>query len=77
VLAFILSKTYMGRNMHNTRIGLEALAGIDVPKFDFWGWVGKTFTPSYQEEIDQHFKNCTDHADVERIMANLQRRGML
>ena len=64
----------MGINMHKD---LEALGGVEMPSFDFWEWVSKTFTSSYQDEIDHHFKNCTDHADVERVMRNLQRRGML
>jgi len=42
-----------------------------------WEWVRKTFTPSYQEEIDEYFKHCVDTADIERTMLNLQRRGML
>jgi len=64
----------MGINMHND---LEALGGVETPSFDFWEWVKKTFTSEYQNEIDHYFKNCTDHADVERVMRNLQRRGML
>ena len=52
----------MGRNMH-----------IDK----FWEWVRKTFTVSYQQEIERYFKDCVDHADVERVMYNLRLRGML
>ena len=64
----------MGINMHND---LEALGGVEMPPLSFWDWVKKTFSSSYQEEIDQYFRECTDHADVERVMRNLQRRGML
>ena len=65
----------MGINMHED---LEALGGVETPAMsDFWSWVKKAFTPSYQNEIDVYFKDCVDHADVERVMTNLQRRGML
>lgn len=43
----------------------------------FIDWARKTFTPSYQEEIDAYFKHCQDVADVDRTILNLQRRGML
>jgi hypothetical protein len=64
----------MGTNMHKD---LEALGGVEMPTFDFWSWVKKTFSIGYQNEIDQYFQNCVDHADVERVMRNLQTRGMI
>jgi hypothetical protein len=78
--AFIFSKTHMGRNMHSKEYNLEPMAKFSdlIPSSErFWSWVKKTFTPSYQEEIDSYFKDCIDHADIERVMINLQRRGML
>jgi hypothetical protein len=60
--------------MHNE---LEALGGVETPAFDFMGWIKKTFTPSYQDEINEYFKDCQDHADVERVMRNLMTRGIL
>ena len=71
--AIILFKRHMGKNMHE----LDALGGVEAPKFDFWGWVQKTFTPSYQNEISEYFKDCQDHADVERVTRNLMTRGIL
>jgi hypothetical protein len=60
--------------MHNE---LEALGGVETPAYGFWEWVKKTFTLSYQNEIENYFKDCVDHADVERVMRNLKTRGML
>ena len=66
----------MGRNMHKE---LEALGGVETPtiKFDFQAWVRKTFTPSYQKEIEAYFKDCQDIADIERVMRMLMTRGVL
>lgn len=66
----------MGRNMHNKE--LEALAGVDVPSFkDFWAWVGRAFTDSYQDEIEEYLAESVDHYDLERRMNILKQRGML
>jgi hypothetical protein len=65
----------MGINMHND---LEALGGVETPAMtDFWSWVKKAFTPSYQTEIERYFRDCVDHADVERVAKELKHRGML
>jgi hypothetical protein len=65
----------MGKNMHND---LEALGGVETPSMpDFWSWVMKTFSPSYQNEIESYFRDCVDHADVERVAKTLKHRGML
>jgi hypothetical protein len=65
----------MGINMHKD---LEALGGVETPTMiDFWNWVTKTFSPSYQDEIESYFSDCVDHADVERVAKNLKYRGML
>lgn len=64
----------MGINMHND---LEALGGVETPAFDFWEWVKKTFTISYQDEIQTYLAGATDHCDLEHRMNMLARRGML
>ena len=65
----------MGRNMHKE---LEALGGVSTPSLsDFWGWVKKSFTPSYQSEIEYYLKDSVDHKDLESRMATLMRRGLL
>lgn len=57
---------------------LEALGGVSVPSFnEFWAWVKKTFTPSYQSEITNYLKDSTDIFDLENRMKALQRRGMI
>jgi len=58
---------------------LYALGGIEVPsiKTDFWGWVKRTFTPSYQSEIEYYLSDCKDHADLNRKMDLLIHRGMI
>ena len=64
----------MGKNMHE----LEALGGVHAPTLsDFWTWVSKTFTPSYQNEIDNYLKDSVDHKDLESRMTTLKRRGLL
>ena len=41
---------------------LEALEGVHAPKLsDFWSWVKKTFTPSYQNEIESYLGDSVDH----------------
>jgi len=74
VLAIILFKRHMGRNMHKE---LEALGGVEMPKFDFWSWVEKTFTPDYRKEVDAYLADSTDHYDLEFRMRTLMRRGVL
>jgi hypothetical protein len=44
---------------------------------DFWDWVRETFTPSYRNEIEKYLAESTDHADIERRIISLQRRGMI
>jgi hypothetical protein len=65
----------MGINMHNE---LEALGGVETPtSTDFWSWVKKTFTPSYQDEIEHYLKQSADVFDLEFRMKMLARRGMI
>jgi hypothetical protein len=65
----------MGINMHKE---LEALGGVETPMVaDFWSWVKKTFTPSYQNEIEHYLNQSTDVFDLEFRMKMLARRGML
>lgn len=57
---------------------LEALGGVSVPSFnEFWTWVKKTFTPSYQAEITSYLKDSVDMFDLENRMKALKRRGMI
>ena len=58
--------------------GLDALSGVETPSLtNFWDWVKKTFTPAYRNEIEAYLADSQDHADVERRILNLQRRGMI
>lgn len=58
--------------------GLDALSGVETPSLnDFWQWAKNTFTPAYRSEIEAYLADSTDHADVERRILNLQRRGMI
>lgn len=58
--------------------GLDALSGVETPSLsDFWQWVKTTFTPAYRNEIEAYLADSVDHADVERRIINLQRRGMI
>jgi hypothetical protein len=58
--------------------GLDALSGVETPSLtDFWSWARKTFTPAYRNEIEADLADSQDHADVERRILNLQRRGMI
>ena len=51
---------------------------LDSPSLtDFWQWVKKTFTPAYRNEVEAYLAESVDHADVERRIINLQRRGMI
>ena len=57
---------------------LEALGGVYAPKLsDFWSWVRKTFTPTYQNEIESYLGDSVDHKDLETRTRVLMRRGML
>jgi len=54
---------------------LKEFEGVHVPSMkDFWSWVGKAFTPSYQKEIDMYLKDSVDHKDLETRMAVLHVR---
>ncbi len=57
---------------------LKALEGVSMPVMsDFWSWVKKAFTPSYQNEVETYLKDSVDHRDLEHRMQTLMRRGML
>ena len=57
---------------------LEALGGVYAPKLsDFWSWVSKAFTPSYQSEVESYLNDSVDHKDLETRTRTLMRRGML
>ncbi len=60
------------------RNDLKALEGVSMPALtDFWSWVKKAFTPSYQTEVEMYLKDSVDHSDLENRMRTLMRRGML
>ena len=57
---------------------LDALSGVETPSLtDFWSWVKKTFTLTYQSEIEAYLAESISHADLENRIRILQRRGML
>ena len=57
---------------------LEALGGVYAPKLsDFWSWVRRIFTHSYQNEIESYLGDSVDHKDLETRTRTLMRRGML
>jgi len=57
---------------------LEALGGVHAPRLsDFWSWVEKAFTPSYQSEVEMYLNDSVDHKDLESRMKTLMRRGLL
>jgi hypothetical protein len=57
---------------------LKEFEGTYMPSIkDFWSWVEKAFTPSYQSEIDMYLKDSVDHKDLEARMQVLVRRGLL
>jgi len=57
---------------------LEALGGVDTPSLsDCWNWVKRTFTISYQDEIESYLAQSVDYVDFDNRMRNLQRRGMI
>ena len=57
---------------------LEALGGVDSPSLsNFWNWVKRNFTLSYQDEIESYLADSVDYVDFDNRMRNLQRRGMI
>jgi hypothetical protein len=57
---------------------LKALEGVSMPAMsDFWSWVEKAVTPSYQSEIDMYLKDSVDHKDLQTRMDVLIRRGLI
>jgi len=57
---------------------LEALGGVDTPYVsNFWNWVKRTFTISYQDEIESYLAQSVDYVDFDNRMRTLQRRGMI
>ena len=57
---------------------LEALGGVDTPYMsNFWNGVKRTFTISYQDEIESYLAQSVDYVDFDNRMRNLQRRGMI
>ena len=57
---------------------LEALGGVDAPYLsNFWNWVKRTFTLSYQDEIHAYLSDSVDYVDFENRMQVLRRRGMI
>jgi len=57
---------------------LDALSGVETPSLtDFWKWVKKTFTISYQGEVESYLADSVDYVDYENRVRNLQRRGMI
>ena len=66
--------------MHETKTGLQALLDLkfDIPQFKpFWDWVRQTFSGDYRSEIDRYLADSVDHADVERRIMHLTRRGLI
>ena len=57
---------------------LEALGGVDSPSLsNFWNWVKRTFTITYQDEIHSYLADSVDSVDFDNRMRTLQRRGMI
>ena len=57
---------------------LEPLGGVHAPTIsDFWSWIQKAFTPSYQNEVEMYLKDSVDHKDLQNRMDILIRRGMI
>jgi hypothetical protein len=44
---------------------------------EFWQWVKKTFTISYQSEIEAYLADSVDYKDFDNRMEVLRRRGMI
>ena len=59
---------------------LDALAGIDVPKFTIDAvkqWLKDTFKPSYRNEVEEYLAQSTDFGDFIHRENTLRRRGMI
>ena len=57
---------------------LDALSGVEIPSLtDFWNWVKRTFTLSYQDEINHYLNQSVDYVDYENRVKILQQRGMI
>ena len=57
---------------------LDALSGVETPSLtNFWSWVKKKFTLSYQDEISHYLNQSVDYVDYENRVRTLQRRGMI
>ena len=57
---------------------LDALSGVETPSLaNFWSWVKRTFTITYQGEIEAYLAESSSHADLENRIKFLQRRGMI
>lgn len=65
----------MGINMHK-EIETQNVA-YNQKVSDFWGWVKKAFTPSYQSEVEKYLSESVDIKDLESRMSTVQRRGFL
>lgn len=44
---------------------------------EFWTWVRRMFTDPYRDEITAYLSESIDHADLERRIQVLMRRGMI
>ena len=57
---------------------LDALSGVETPSLtEFWNWVKKTFTISYQNEVEAYLADSVDYKDFDNRMEILRRRGMI
>ncbi len=57
---------------------LDALSGVETPSLaNFWSWVKRTFTVTYQSEIEAYLAESSSHTDLENRIRVLQRRGMI
>ena len=57
---------------------LKEFDGVHIPSMkDFWSWVGKAFTPSYQDEVEMYLKDSVDHKDLQCRVDTLMRRGLI
>ena len=57
---------------------LDALSGVETPSLtNFWKWVKKTFTLSYQDEITHYLNQSVDYVDYKNRVRILQQRGMI
>jgi len=57
---------------------LKEFEGTHIPSIkDFWTWVEKAFTPSYQDEVEMYLKDSVDHKDLQCRVDTLMRRGLI